>query len=250
MTRQLLATFKQLMAQGSLVPGCRLPPERELAKTLGVSRSTLRQALKVLEIMEVISSHVGDGTYLNPGASSVLSEPMEFLILLNEISSHEVMEARLIVEPELAARAAARATAEEVVRLERTLRAMEECAGNRTRLIEQDLLFHQAIFDAAGNRLCSLMFSVLHKSLHELIDLTSRLVDLEHTTGFHRRIFHAIRRRDPEAARRRMTEHLQDVQALLIRASDKAAENQLQEDIGLIAQKFVGAPRALRAPRR
>src|SRR5439155_17548637 len=116
-TVRLLSTFKRLISEGALAPGSRLPAERELAENFQVSRSSLRQALKVLQIMGVISQRVGDGTYLNAGAPSILSEPMEFLILLDGISFHELMEARLIVEPELAARAARRATAEDISEL-------------------------------------------------------------------------------------------------------------------------------------
>src|SRR5205807_8410219 len=122
---RLLATFKQLIAEGTIVPGSRLPAEREMASNLNVSRGSLRQVLKMLEIMGVVSQRVGDGTYLNAAAPSILSEPMEFLILLDGISFHELMEARLIVEPELAARAASRATAEDVLELNAVHVSME-----------------------------------------------------------------------------------------------------------------------------
>src|SRR5437763_1125258 len=82
-TGRLIGVFKNLISEGALTPGGRLPAERDMAENFGVSRSSLRQALKVLEIMGVISQRVGDGTYLNAGAPSILSEPMEFLILLD-----------------------------------------------------------------------------------------------------------------------------------------------------------------------
>src|SRR5215210_4551406 len=88
-TVRLITIFKQLIAEGVLKPGGRVPAERELAENFGVSRSSLRQALKVLEIMGVISQRVGDGTYVNSDASSLLGEPLEFLILLDGISFHE-----------------------------------------------------------------------------------------------------------------------------------------------------------------
>ncbi len=91
-TRKLIRTFKTLISEGALASGQRLPPERDLAENFGVSRSSLRQALKVLEIMGVISQRVGDGTYLSTGAVPILGEPMEFLILLDGITSHELME--------------------------------------------------------------------------------------------------------------------------------------------------------------
>src|SRR5690348_10875458 len=88
-TVKLIGVFKKLIGEGALSPGARLPAERDLAEKFGVSRSSLRQALKVLEIMGVISQRVGDGTYLNSGAHRILAEPMEFLILLDGISFHE-----------------------------------------------------------------------------------------------------------------------------------------------------------------
>lgn len=210
-----------MIAEGSITHGQKLPPERDLAESFGVARSSLRQALKVLEIMGVISQRVGDGTYLNSGAAAILGEPMEFLILLDGITFHELMEARLIVEPELTARAAERATQEDVIELRGVLNAMEETRGDPDRFIAQDLLFHHTIFRIAANRVCGLMFTVVHQSLAKLIHLTSQVVPAEHTLAFHRRIFHAIRKRDPEEARRRMTDHLIDARGLLLRAAEQ-----------------------------
>ncbi len=234
-TVRLLATFKRLISEGAVAPGGRLPAERELAEKFQVSRSSLRQALKVLEIMGVISQRVGDGTYVNKGAASLLGEPMEFLILLNGISFHELMEARIIVEPELAARAAARATADDLATLRREMAAMKESAENHNRLSQHDLQFHQAIFQAAGNRVCTMMFTVIHRSLHRLIELTSHLVPVEHTLRLHQRIYTAIRQRDPAGARRRMAEHLLDAKGLLARAHDAQQSSYLGDRIKELA---------------
>jgi len=241
-TVRLLSNFKRLIAEGALVAGSRLPSERDLAENFQVSRSSLRQALKVLEIMGVISQRVGDGTYLNPVAPTVLAEPMEFLILLNGISFHELMEARIIVEPELAARAAARATAADLAALRREMTGMEESGKNKTRVSQHDLQFHQAIFAAAGNRVCSMMFTVIHQSLHRLIELTSQLVPVEHTLHLHQRIYTAIRRADPEEARKRMTEHLLDAKGVLARAHDEQQSSNLQNRI----IELSGQPASLR----
>src|SRR3954463_12471970 len=136
LTARLLATFTQLIAEGTLAPGSRLPAEREMASNLNVSRGSLRQVLKMLEIMGVVSQRVGDGTYLNAAAPSILSEPMEFLILLDGISFEELMEARLIVEPELAARAAARATPEDILDLSTVHTEMEQSKKDSRRFVE------------------------------------------------------------------------------------------------------------------
>lgn len=238
-TVRLLTAFKHLISEGTLVSGSRLPPERDLAEHFQVSRSSLRQALKVLEIMGVISQRVGDGTYLNAAAPSLLSEPMEFLILLDGISFHELMEARIIVEPELAARAASRATAEDLAVLRREMAAMAESGQNHGRLAEHDVQFHQAIFQAAGNRVCSMMFTMVHRSLGNLMELTAQLVPPEHTIRLHQRIYTAIRQRDPEAARRRMTEHLVDAKGLLARANDRQQSSRVQHRITQVARRHV-----------
>src|SRR5215469_13776581 len=124
-TTKLLGAFKQLISEGTLGPGQRLPAEREMASTLNVSRGSLRQALKMLDIIGVVSQRVGDGTYLNNAAPAILAEPMEFLVLLHGISFEELMDARLIVEPELAARAAEHAKPEGVATLRESLRRMQ-----------------------------------------------------------------------------------------------------------------------------
>lgn len=229
LTGSLLRLFKRLIADGVLSPGDRLPPERELAELLGVSRSSLRPALKVLENMGIISQRVGSGTRLNPAAATILAEPLQFLILLDGITFQELMEARLIVEPELAARAAERASTEDQEALKRAIARMEEAADNPDEFVECDLEFHQAVYRAAGNRVCTTLFTVVHQSLEELVRFTSLLVEPEHTIRFHRRILAAIRRGQPDAARQQMREHLEDVCTLLTRGADAQARITLED---------------------
>ncbi|MGH7507630.1 MAG: FadR/GntR family transcriptional regulator [Longimicrobiales bacterium] len=228
LTGSLVALFKRLIAEGVLAPGDRLPAERELAEMVGVSRSSLRQALKVLEMMGVISQRVGSGTRLNPAAASILAEPLQFLILLDGITFDELMEARLIVEPELAARAAERTTAANRHSLEGAIARMEESAADADRFIASDLEFHQAIYAASGNRVCAMLFTVVHQSLEALVRFTSGRVEPSHTIRFHRRILAAICQQDAGAARLRMREHLEDARTLLARGAQEQARTSLE----------------------
>jgi GntR family transcriptional repressor for pyruvate dehydrogenase complex len=230
-TAKLLATFKQLIADGTLAPGSRLPAEREMASNLNVSRGSLREVLKMLEIMGVVSQRVGDGTYLNVAAPSILAEPMEFLILLDGISFEELMEARLIVEPELAARAAVRATPESLATLKEALTGMAEGGDDHAGVIREDLRFHRTIFEMADNRVCSIMFSMVHQSLHGLMEVTSQMVGVEHTLKLHRRIYAALRKGDPEEARARMAAHLADAKGLLARSHQGQMQARLETAI-------------------
>jgi GntR family transcriptional repressor for pyruvate dehydrogenase complex len=246
---KLLATFKQLISDGAIVPGGRLPAEREMASSLKVSRGSLRQVLKMLEVMGVVSQRVGDGTYLNAAAPSIFAEPMEFLILLDGVSFEELMDARLIVEPEIAARAASRATQEQVEALHRSLTQMESSGDRHAELIEGDLQFHRTIFQMAANRVCSVLFSIVHQSLHSLMELTSQMVDLEHTVRLHRRIYIAIRKGQPEEARSRMLAHLTDAKRLLVRSNERRTHSRIGNQLSALSLGEPAKPRAIKRNR-
>jgi GntR family transcriptional repressor for pyruvate dehydrogenase complex len=213
-TVKLISSIKGLISKGVLAPGCKLPPERELARRFGVNRSSLRQALKVLQLMGVLYQRVGDGTYLNSDASNILHEPMEFLILMGDISHEELFEARLIVETELAARAAERATAEDLAALRCAIADMANSRSEEARL-DADVAFHEAIFRASGNRVCQLIFTVIHRAILMSMAQISRRVDMKRPLSFHKAIYSAIYERRPEEARRLMAEHLVDAKSLL-----------------------------------
>lgn len=214
-TANLIGQIKGMISSGSVAPGSKLPPERELARSFGVNRASVRQALKVLEIMGVLYQRVGDGTYLSSTAEAILHEPIDFLVLLDDLSQHELFETRLIMEPELTARAAERATAEDIAALRNAVLAMERSKTNRARL-DADLAFHEAIFRASGNRICHLLFNSIHRTLLMSMGHLSERVSLERPLQFHRRIYMAVRERDPGEARRAMQEHILDTRGLLL----------------------------------
>jgi GntR family transcriptional repressor for pyruvate dehydrogenase complex len=231
LTDWLILRFKQLISEGALTPGYKLPSERELSLTFGVSRTSLRPVMKVLKMMGVISQRVGDGTYLSSDASAVLAEPMEFLFLLDETSSQELIETRLIVEPTLAARAAEKATPEQLLVLRQTIAEIEAAGSDQFRIIEADLLFHRTILQSSGNRLFGRLFQVIHRSLINMMMLTSQLVDRDHTLAFHQAIFESIRLRNAGDAERHMRDHLIDARALLLQAQQKEAKERLRKSI-------------------
>lgn len=221
-TAKLIERIKRLISTGVIVPGAKFLPERELAKVFGVNRATLRQALKVLEIMGVLTQRVGDGTYLSASAESILNEPLDFLILLDDLSHHELLETRMIVEPELAARAAQRASTEDLIELRKAITAMETCRTNQERL-DADLAFHERIFRASGNRICHLLFKVIHRSVLTSMSRLSARVALDNPLKSHKQIYAAIQRHDADEARRRMLDHIVETKSLLNRKPAPAA---------------------------
>ncbi|MBI1763716.1 MAG: FadR family transcriptional regulator [Acidobacteria bacterium] len=97
-TELVVQRIKELLEQGDLKAGSRLPPERELADMLSISRPSLRTALKALSVMGIIRAKPGAGTYIAESLPEVFTEPMRFMTLINNTSDEEVFEARLIIE--------------------------------------------------------------------------------------------------------------------------------------------------------
>jgi GntR family transcriptional repressor for pyruvate dehydrogenase complex len=214
LTQRLIGDFKQLIASGRMSPGSKLPPERALSLQLGVSRPSLRQALKVMEVMGVLQQRVGDGTYLNSNASEILGQPLEFLILLDGITFHELVEARMIMEPELAARAAERAAPEDLAALRSALKAID-LETDQSAIGKHDIAFHEAIFRAAGNRVCQQMLGILHRSILDSMMRAPWLRSSAISNAQHKRIYLAIESREPQQAYQNMLEHLSGYLPLL-----------------------------------
>lgn len=230
-THLLVLRFQQLLGDGLLAPGSRLPSERELATSFGVARSSLRQALKVLEIMGVITQKVGDGSYLNKDASEVLAVPMEFLLLLDDTSLQELIEMRLMMEPAIAAKAAERASASDIAVLRQSVVDFQRSGQDRVRLVASDLEFHRAIFRASGNRLSGRFFHLIHRAMLNMMMVTSQLVDLQHTLEFHVPILEAIERRDARRAASLMTDHLIDAENLVLHSRQQARDTEFREHL-------------------
>jgi GntR family transcriptional repressor for pyruvate dehydrogenase complex len=248
LTHLLILRFQQMLGDGVLTPGTKLPSERELAAYFKVARSSLRQALKVLEILGVITQKVGDGSYLNPDASSVLAVPMKFLFLLDDTTIEELAELRLIMEPALAAKAADRANSADIVLLRQSITNMENSKGDQLKLVASDLQFHRAIFQASGNRLTGRIFHTIHRAMLHMITVTSQLVDLEHTAAFHKPILEAIEKRDSALAARLMTEHLVDASNLVIQGREQERARILRAHMATVPPKLQKIPRKMAPP--
>jgi GntR family transcriptional repressor for pyruvate dehydrogenase complex len=250
LTHLLILRFQQMLSDGVLTPGMKLPSERELAAYFKVARSSLRQALKVLEILGVITQKVGDGSYLNRDASSVLAVPMKFLFLLDDTTIEELAELRLIMEPALAAKAADRANSADILRLRQSITNMENSKGDQLKLVASDLQFHRAIFQASGNRLTGRIFHTIHRAMLQMITVTSQLVDLEHTTAFHRPILDAIEKRNPQLASQLMTKHLVDAISLVVKGREHERARMLRSHMATVPPKLGSRARKIAASER
>lgn len=204
--------IREMILSGALRPGDRLPAERELSEALGVSRPTIRESIRSLVAMNILESRHGSGTYVASLDTEELLEPLQFVIALAGRALDELFEARLLLEPSLAALAAERATEEEIAALRACAREGAEHRDDHERLLALDLRLHRRIADAARNRLLLTFFNSLTGLGVESRAVTVELPGVaEHTGEDHARIVDAIAAHDPEAARCAMREHLERV---------------------------------------
>jgi DNA-binding FadR family transcriptional regulator len=216
-TDQAIEKLKGMIVSGELRPGERLPREADLATALGLSRSSLREAVRALSLMRILDVRQGDGTYVSNLASDSLREAMNFVIEFHrDASVLEMFEVRRILEPAASARAAIRISAEEIAVMEHVL-AQATIDSPAEDLVKADVEFHRLVAAAAGN-------SVLGSLIESLSGPTQRARiwrgmtqegALQRTLDEHRSILNAIARRDPEMARAWTTVHVAGVEEWL-----------------------------------
>jgi GntR family transcriptional repressor for pyruvate dehydrogenase complex len=215
---QVAEQIQRLIASGTLKPGDRLPNERELAAKFGVGRSSLRDAIRTLEVMGIVESRHGSGTVVRDLSTDSLVVPLASVLAQKRELVAELIDVRRMIEPALAARAAANATEEELSRLEDIVRRQGEKVRRGERSIEEDSEFHYAIALAARN---SVVLKVLDVLMDLLLDSRARSLQVkgrpERSCAGHRRILRAIKRRDGPAAEAAVRKHLKEIEEIVVR---------------------------------
>lgn len=200
------------LIRGDWMPGERIPPERELCQQLGVGRASLREALKALEIMGMIETRLGDGTYVCQ-RSEFLSRPLLWAITSSsETEVEELVEARKFIEVELAGLAAERATPDDLKEIGAHLDEMESSNGDVDQFQRSDIAFHLAIAQAAHNRILINALLLIRNLLQNWIGSALTVQGVaEKALLHHQRIFMGIAKKNPSAARSEMQIHLQEM---------------------------------------
>lgn len=208
------------LIRGDWAPGERLPAERELCQRLGVGRASLREALKALEIMGMIETRLGDGTFVC-NRSEFLSRPLLWAIMGSDQESlKELVEARRLMEVELAGLAAERATAEDIQALETYTSDMEKAVHDSQVFLEADLSFHLAIGIAAHNRILINALHLIRNLMRQWIQNTIAQEGIaEYVVKQHRDILFAIIQRNQSGARAAMQVHLDSMARALMESS-------------------------------
>ena len=204
------------LLRGDWREGEKIPPERELCLRLGVGRASLREALKALEIMGMIETRLGDGTYVCR-RSDFLSTPLLWAITSSsQAETRELIEARSLIEVELAGLAAQRATTQDLEQIREPIDRMEQSLEDPLQFVQSDVAFHLAVGQAAHNSILMNALHLIRNLLHQWI-LNAVQVDgvpgtaVEH----HRRVLRAIAKGNSAAARKAMQDHLSGMAAYL-----------------------------------
>lgn len=215
---QIARQIADAVRQEQFKVGDRLPPERTLADELNVSRASVREALSALEILGIVESRSGNGTFVRrlPTEWTYLGTIFEEFVA-REDSPHEVLEARRLLEPMVAQLAAERATAEQLLQIERALQTLTDAVASGAARTEADSSFHLAIANAAGNTvlvrqvqlLVATMQSQLWTSLNQRTP-KDRIIAQQFLAD-HQRIYHALLSRNPSAAAAAMLQHINNV---------------------------------------
>jgi GntR family transcriptional repressor for pyruvate dehydrogenase complex len=220
LTDEAILKIKAMILSGELKPGDRLPPENQLSEALGLSRSSLREAVKALEIIRVLDVRRGDGTYVTSLTPSLLLDAMSFVVDIHQDASVlELFEVRRILEPAAAALATPRVTAADVQHL-RGLLTQVDGTTSVDDLVAHDIVFHRHICELSGNAYLTRLLDTLSGSTLRARVWRGLTEDgsVERTLTEHRAIVDALESGDAGLVSAQVTVHVSGVAAWLRRA--------------------------------
>ncbi|GGE17390.1 GntR family transcriptional regulator [Marinithermofilum abyssi] len=204
----ILRGIHQIIESDGLQPGDRLPSERELVSRLQAGRSSVREALRALELLGIIKTRRGEGTFLQPRNTHHLVDLLAFYILRDPPSRRNLWEIRVLLEVAAAGKAAVLSDKKEIKELEHQLNQMESLVKKGETLNAADTEFHRRVVEASKNDLMLRIWHPVHQLIHavqtEPMDREKALQVLEE----HRGIYTAIRSGRREQAESRMRSHL------------------------------------------
>jgi len=218
--KQVAEKLQQLMISESLLPGHKLPSERALAERLDVSRTVIREAMRVLSAQGLLEVKPGSGTYIRELSLNDAAASIGLYLDMHQVQNHykDLMEIRRTLEIEIVGLAAERASGEDIVALETAVEEIERNREDAETFIRADLAFHECLAKATHN----VLYSILLAPIADL-QLKFRLAAYKHdqqatvegALDYHRRILERVRDQDTEGARQVMQDHLDQAQRVI-----------------------------------
>jgi GntR family transcriptional regulator, transcriptional repressor for pyruvate dehydrogenase complex len=210
---QIVQQIEDSILNGTLKAGDQLPSERELALKFGVSRTAVREAVKSLHEKGLVEAYSGRGTFITNGTSQAVTQSINLMMKIDQADgSGSLAEVRQILEPEIAALAATRIQEPQLALMREAFSVMNQALRDPDAYIEADLDFHLALAEAVGNPLIlSLLDSIVGLLREQRMKIFFQEGGPERGQHHHARILAAIEKRDPEASRAAMRDHLEQV---------------------------------------
>ncbi|MFT9493792.1 FadR/GntR family transcriptional regulator [Anaerosolibacter sp.] len=213
--QHVIEQIQVMVMDGTLKKGDKLPAERELAETLGVSRTSIREALRVLEIIGTIESRQGEGNFITASMEKSLFEPLSVMFKIHQGTSLDILELRIIIENEAARIAAERIEQEDMDVLNELIQALAEAKDeNESTIIDKEI--HYKIAEITGNYLILSVLNAISTLMESFIkEARVRIINWRKERNLllqqHQEICASIIAKDPDRAYRAMQAHFQSV---------------------------------------
>ncbi|TFG61357.1 MAG: FadR family transcriptional regulator [Spirochaetales bacterium] len=213
---QVMEEIKQLIASGRYTVGDQIPPENNLAEMFGVSRPTIREAIKIFNYLGVLESQTGKGTYVSP-RENISSEALTWSILLGDNELFELIEMRIVLEERSLLKLTTlqgenpEAAADTISILEEQVSRMRRCLTDfsSAELTSADYTFHAAVISGSANSLFRSIYQTLKSFMHEEIARTHKVVaNVDYVVREHENILNGIKSGDPGQALKAFREHM------------------------------------------
>ena len=212
-TMHVVNHVRSLIENGTLQPGDKIPPEREFARSLKISRASLRTGIGYLAAMGVMKIRHGVGTFVADGPPDLGKASLSLIGALHGFQTWQMFEARIILESSLAALAAERGKEEHHTAMAEEVAEMYAALDTPVEYLIHDVLFHRIIAQASGNPILAAVMETVTSSMYDKRRKTvERATDLRESAEMHREIYRAVRARKPEEARELMEKHLRMAQ--------------------------------------
>lgn len=213
-TMQVVDHIRMLLENGTLQPGDRIPPEREFARKLNISRASLRTGIGHLVAMGVMKVRHGVGTFVADGPAEFSKASLSLMGALHGFQSWQMFEARIVLESSLAALAAERGKEQEHAALAEEVAELFATADTPSEFLKHDVQFHRIIAQASANPILAALMETITSAMYEKRRKTVDRADyLRESAEKHRQIYRAIRARDAAEARRLMELHLRSAES-------------------------------------
>jgi GntR family transcriptional regulator, transcriptional repressor for pyruvate dehydrogenase complex len=203
----IIRAIRNYIIDGHLEPGAELPPERLFSEQLGVSRFSLREALRAAQVLGLIEIRQGKRPRVTESTTKAAADIISLTLKREKRTLLDLTEVRMAIETEVVKKAAEKATREEILQLEATIEEIRQNPNDHVLCVGEDMKFHDLLVKISNNPIFEIMISPLTELLQESRMMTIKS-GVDHIIKGHEQILEAIKKKDQEKASRAMRDHL------------------------------------------